>query len=104
MKKQSSCSARGCRPGALRVLCLLFVIGLLTLATIERAEADKYDPLEAGNPLRLVAYVLHPVGFVLDYGLMRPCFWLVQREPFRTVFGYVPARDQDPPEEEPYSY
>jgi hypothetical protein len=104
MKEHSFCSARGSRVGALRVLCLLFVIGLLMLATIQRAEADTYDPQRAGNPLRIVAYVLHPVGFVLDYGLMRPCFWLVQRQPFRTVFGYVPARNQDPPEEEQGSY
>jgi hypothetical protein len=58
------------------------------------AQTDRYDPKKAGNPLRLTAYVLHPVGVLIDYGLMRPCFWVVQREPFSKIFGYERPRDQ----------
>jgi hypothetical protein len=73
----------------------LSVIGLLSLATtIDRAEAGEYDPKKAGNPIRIAAYILHPVGVALDYCLMRPCFYVVKREPFSTIFGYVP-----PPQE-----
>jgi hypothetical protein len=46
-----------------------------------------YDPDRAGHPLRIVAYVLHPVGVILDYALYRPAYWLGSHEPLRTLFG-----------------
>lgn len=52
------------------------------------SRADEYDQQDAGNPLRVAAYLLFPVGVLADYCLMRPAFWIVQREPFATVFGY----------------
>jgi hypothetical protein len=85
---------------------MLSLIGLLTLTTnIERAEADQYDPQRAGNPIRIAAYILHPVGVLLDYGLMRPCFYVIKREPFSTIFGYVPPPYRDLQEQEqPHPY
>jgi len=99
-------TGRGLRVWAWRVSCLLSLIGLLTLTiTIERAEAEQYDPQKAGNPIRIAAYILHPVGVLLDYGLMRPCFYVVKREPFSTIFGYVPPRYQDlQDQEQPHPY
>ncbi len=86
---------------ALRVICLLSVIGLLaSVVTVKEAAAGEYDPQQAGNPVRVVAYLLHPVGVLIDYALMRPCFYVVKREPFSTIFGYVPPRSQDRSEEE----
>lgn len=52
------------------------------------AQADDYDPKRAGHPVRIVAYVLHPVGVIADYLVMRPAHWLVHHEPFRTLFGH----------------
>lgn len=49
--------------------------------------AAKYDPAEAGQPVRVVAYVVHPVGVVLDYLILRPAYWIGSYEPFRTLFG-----------------
>lgn len=60
----------------------------LALALPRASAADQYDPLEAGHPLRIAAYIAHPVGVLFDYALMRPAFWIVQREPFKTIFGY----------------
>lgn len=89
------------RERVLRAICLLFVIGLLApMVMVNGADADEYDPQRAGNPLRLAAYLFHPVGVLMDYGLMRPCFFVVQREPFSTVFGYVPPRSRNDSEEE----
>lgn len=88
--------ARGFPGWALRAFCVVSVIGLLSLTfAVEKAEAGNYDPKKAGNPLRIVAYALHPVGVALDYALMRPCFYVVKREPFSTIFGYVPPRHED---------
>ena len=85
----------------LRIFCVLVVAGLVALAArTAEAKTDRYDPQEAANPIRIAAYILHPVGVLLDYGLMRPCFWVVQREPFSTIFGYERPWSDDLPEED----
>jgi hypothetical protein len=48
---------------------------------------DEYDSKEAGHPLRIVAYALHPVGVVIDRLIFRPAWWLGSHEPFHTLFG-----------------
>jgi len=40
---------------------------LVLLSGAAPAGADEYDPKRAGHPLRIVAYVVHPVGVVIDY-------------------------------------
>lgn len=50
--------------------------------------ADHYDSANAGHPVRLIAYALHPVGVLIDYVLMRPAHWLVSAEPLKTIFGH----------------
>jgi len=62
-------------------------IAFLSLALGSAARADDYDPQEAGNPVRILAYILHPFGVAMDYLVMRPARWVVNREPFRTIFG-----------------
>ena len=52
------------------------------------AFADDYDPQEAGHPLRMVAYVVHPVGVVLDLLIFRPAHWIVHHEPLALLFGH----------------
>jgi hypothetical protein len=94
-------SARRLGEWSLRALCPLAVAVILTFtATVGDAEADRYDPKKAGNPIRISAYLLHPVGVLIDYGLMRPCFWVVQREPFSTIFGYQPTYNEETPEKD----
>jgi len=48
---------------------------------------QRYEPLRAGHPLRIIAYALHPVGVILDYAVVRPAHWLGSHEPLRTLFG-----------------
>lgn len=52
-----------------------------------RPHVERYEPLRAGHPLRIVAYALHPVGVILDYAIFRPAHWLGSHEPLRTLFG-----------------
>jgi hypothetical protein len=68
------------------LLILAFCAGLFV--GVPTTPADEYDPQEAGHPLKLIAYLAFPIGTLLDYGLMRPLYWVVQKEPFRTIFGY----------------
>ena len=56
-------------------------------APVAPSPMANYDPQRAGHPLRIVAYVVHPVGVILDYLILRPCYWLGSHEPLRTLFG-----------------
>ncbi len=47
-----------------------------------------HDPEDSGHPLRIVAYVAYPVGFIIDTLIFRPANWIVQFQPFRDLFGY----------------
>jgi hypothetical protein len=64
------------------------LVALALGAASAPAQADEYEPQRAGHPVRIAAYVLHPVGVIADYLLMRPAHWLVHYEPFRTLFGH----------------
>ena len=77
----SACGKRSLRVGLVMVVLALVLQGSPALA------ADEYEPSDAGFPLRVIAYVVNPVGVVLDYLILRPAYWLGSHEPFRTVFG-----------------
>jgi hypothetical protein len=64
---------------------MLCAVAMLTASPVL---ADEYDEDSAGHPLRLIAYVLHPVGVAIDYLIMRPAHWLASQEPMKTVFGH----------------
>ena len=66
---------------------LVFALGALTPSD---ARADDHDPQRAGHPIRFLAYLVHPVGVALDWLIVRPAHWVVEREPFRTIFGHEP--------------
>lgn len=59
----------------------------VTTVTTAPAMAEEYEPSNAGHPLRIAAYVVHPVGVIYDYLLLRPAFWVGSHQPFRTLFG-----------------
>jgi hypothetical protein len=73
----------------------ILTIALLLLAPLAGRAAD-YDPLRAGHPIRIAAYVLHPVGVLLDYMIFRPAWWMGQHEPVRTIFGVEEDLSDEP--------
>jgi hypothetical protein len=74
--------------GFRRVAALVLLALSLSLAAPHAARADEYEADRAGHPVRILAYLLHPVGVALDYLVMRPAHWLGHHEPFRTLFGH----------------
>ncbi len=68
---------------------------VLTLALLAPtvAVADEYDDSRSGHPLRVAAYLLHPVGVLLDYAIFRPAHWIGSHEPLRTIFGHTGEED-----------
>ena len=67
------------------------VLGCLLLGAPGLAAADDYDPERAGNPLRVVAYVVYPVGVLVETLIFRPAHWLVSHEPLQSLFGHEDA-------------
>jgi hypothetical protein len=74
--------ARGLRRGA------AFGIALVLMLAAPAGFADEYDPQQAGHPLRIAAYLLHPVGVALDLLIFRPAHWIVHHEPLAELFGH----------------
>ena len=52
------------------------------------AAADDHEVEHAGHPLRIVAYMMHPIGVIIDYVLLRPFHWIGNHQPFKTLFGH----------------
>jgi hypothetical protein len=67
-------------------LLALVVLAFVAAATPASA-GEEYDPKMAGNPVRIAAYILSPVGVLIDYAIMRPAWWIGSHEPFKTIFG-----------------
>lgn len=61
---------------------------LMLTSTASLGRASEHDSTMAGHPLRIVAYVLHPVGVVLDYLIFRPAHWIASHEPIQTLVGH----------------
>jgi hypothetical protein len=59
----------------------------LLLTSTAFAGTTRYNPRRSGHPLRIVAYMLHPVGVVADTLFFHPAWWLGTHEPLRTLFG-----------------
>ncbi len=53
-----------------------------------QAWAHDHDPERSGHPLRILAYALHPVGYVIDLVVFRPFHWLGHQNGVREVFGH----------------
>lgn len=66
---------------------LAAVAALAVLAAASPVAAEEYDETYSGHPLRIIAYVLHPIGVILDTLIFRPFHWLGSHEPFKTLTG-----------------
>jgi len=68
-------------------LALIGSVGLLAPAAAQAQE--RYDPQRAGHPLRVAAYILHPVGWLLDRVIFFPAWWIGGHEPLRSIVGHA---------------
>jgi hypothetical protein len=57
------------------------------------ALADEYDSEAAGHPLRIAAYVVHPIGVIIETLIFKPAHWLVSFEPLKKFFGHEDVGD-----------
>lgn len=59
----------------------------LVLAGAGPATAESYNAKNSGHPLRVLAYIVHPVGVILDTLIFRPFHWLGSKQPVKTLVG-----------------
>lgn len=77
-----------------RILPLVALVVVLSF-TLD-AQASEYHSERAGHPLRVIAYVLHPVGYLLDRLVFYPAWWLGQVRPIGAVVGADRVEGPDP--------
>ena len=66
---------------------------LLAGAAPTPVAADEYDSQRAAHPMRILGYILHPIGVILDTLIARPAHFIVSHEPFKTLFGHTDYGD-----------
>ncbi len=73
-----------------KLIMVAVAAGLLGSAQLSFAGggADDYDDSQS-HPLRLAAYVLHPIGFTLEWLVTRPFHELVAQPDLAPVFGHT---------------
>lgn len=72
-----------------RKIATLALLGVMTMSGAAYAVPDEYDDSQA-HPLRLAAYLVHPVGYALEWVIFRPFHWLVSQKGTDQVFGHGP--------------
>lgn len=78
-----------------RSIVAVLVAAALLAGIAPTAMADEYDPETAGNPVRIAAYILHPIGVIIDVLVLRPAHFVVMHEPFKTLFGHTDHADTE---------
>jgi hypothetical protein len=68
-----------------RVLAAALALAMLSGAA--PAAAESYSSKRTGHPLRLVAYIVHPIGVILNTVIFRPAHWIASHEPIKTLVG-----------------
>ena len=73
---------------------LIVVIAALAMVTMagrsfaaDRFGADEYDDSQS-NPLRIAAYLIHPIGYTLEWLITRPFHEVVAQPDLEPIFGH----------------
>jgi len=74
----------------------IFVVAglLVALVALPARAVDRYDDSQA-NPLRLAAYLVHPIGFLAEWLVTRPFHRIVSQDDLEPVFGHIPHEGFD---------
>ena len=69
-----------------RLLAMATALAVLAAASPVAAD-EEYDDTYAGHPLRVVGYILHPIGVILNTLIFKPFYWIGSHEPIKTLVG-----------------
>ncbi len=83
------------RFAAALLIASALTLGVVNAASAEERYADENDYEDAfSNPLRLAYYVLHPIGYSVEWLFMRPFQYVISRPYLDKVFGYTPVGEE----------
>jgi hypothetical protein len=73
-----------------RLLAVLMVVFALSAPGVASAAepVDAYDDSQS-HPFRIIGYIVHPVGYALEWAIFRPIHWVVAQPNLEKVFGHV---------------
>ncbi len=74
-----------------KIIMVAVAVALLGSAQLSLAftgGADDYDDSQA-HPLRLAAYIIHPIGWTLEWLVTRPFHELVAQPDLAPIFGHT---------------
>lgn len=72
-----------------RKIASVALLLVVAFGGVARAVPDEYDDSQS-HPLRVAAYLVHPIGYALEWAIFRPFHWLVSRNGADEVFGHQP--------------
>ncbi|GAB4324262.1 MAG: hypothetical protein Kow0059_19820 [Candidatus Sumerlaeia bacterium] len=67
--------------GVMMAACFVLLSGV--------ASAHDYDRDDDGHPLRIVAYLMHPVGLALEYAIVRPIHHVASQPTWNVLLGHT---------------
>ena len=70
------------------LIALVAAVGLVMVPATGRAH-DAYDDTQS-HPLRLIAYAVHPIGYGIEWLVMRPIHFLVSQPNLEKITGHTP--------------
>ncbi len=82
-------------------LCAALLLAAPNFAHAQYADTDEQNPKEYrdedSQPVRMMAYVLSPIGFLLEWTVARPAHYIATDSFLAPVFGEVPEPTWTPP-------
>ncbi len=86
---------------ALICLCAALILAAPNFAHAQYADSDQQNPKEYrdedSHPIRMAAYILSPIGFVLEWTIARPAHYIATDSFLAPMFGEVPEPTWTPP-------
>lgn len=86
---------------ALICFCAALLVAAPNSAHAQYADSDQQNPKEYkdedSHPIRMIAYVLSPIGFMLEWTIARPAHYVATDSFLAPVFGQVPEPTWTPP-------
>jgi hypothetical protein len=91
-----TCRPRNMKSGgmwrAIICLCAALIVGVPNLAgAVQYSDTDRQNPAEYtdedSQPLRILAYLVAPIGFILEWGVARPIHYVATNTFLAPVFN-----------------
>ena len=71
------------------LMALVVAAGMVVAVPATGRAHDAYDDSQS-HPLRLIAYAVHPVGYALEWLVMRPVHFVASQRSLERISGHTP--------------